>query len=180
MTIIEPDARFKIVIFGDGGVGKTTLINRYLSGLFNEDFKMTIGVDFQTKKLEDDEYLVQLSIWDFSGEERFRFLISSYLEGASGGVFMYDITRYKSLTNLKNWYSVIKEANIDSDIFPIILVGGKLDLEEYRAVDLELAHDYVKDYDLIKHVECSSKTGENVHDVFEELAKFLLYKVVNV
>ena len=97
------DFLFKICIFGDGGVGKTTLLNRYVLGLFKDDSKMTIGVDFRMKQLKVNEKIVTLQIWDFAGEERFRFLLPHYITGASGGIFMYDITRYSSLKNLNEW-----------------------------------------------------------------------------
>ncbi|MCK4688545.1 MAG: GTP-binding protein, partial [Candidatus Lokiarchaeota archaeon] len=83
------DAMFKICIFGDGGVGKTTLVKRYMTGVFKGDSTMTIGVDFHVKKLEINGLNVSLQIWDFAGEDRFRFLLPSYVIGASGGIFMY-------------------------------------------------------------------------------------------
>ncbi len=174
----QPDLRFKICIFGDGGVGKTTLINRYVTGLFDDSFELTIGVDFRSKIIQIDDYLVYLQIWDLAGEDRFRFLMQDYVAGASGGIFMYDITRMSSLLNITNWYSVIKDGYGESTLFPIILVGGKLDLENYRAVEAEQAKSYVKDYDLVKLIECSSKTGENVEDIFFDLAQSLVRKII--
>ncbi len=82
------DAMFKLCIFGDGGVGKTTLVKRYLTGVFAGDTTMTIGVDFHIKKLNIEGKEVGLQIWDFAGEDRFRFLLPSYVFGTSGGIFM--------------------------------------------------------------------------------------------
>ena len=76
------DATFKIIIFGDAGCGKTTLTQRFLTNLFVSDSKMTIGVDFEVKSLEVDKQKVKLQIWDFGGEERFRFLLPTYCLGA--------------------------------------------------------------------------------------------------
>ena len=103
------DYSFKICIFGDGGGGKTTLVQRYLTGSFFEDLKMTMGVDFFLKKVKVNDYLVKLQIWDFGGEERYRFLAPHYFAGATGGIFMYDISRYSSLNHLHNWLHVLNE-----------------------------------------------------------------------
>ena len=85
------DFIFKVCIFGDGGVGKTTLIKRYLSGTFDESTRITIGVDFHIKKLEVEGKQITLQLWDFAGEERFRMLLPTYMRGAKGGIFLYDI-----------------------------------------------------------------------------------------
>ncbi len=86
------DATFKIIIFGDAGCGTTTLIQRFLTNLFVSDQTMTIGVDFEVKSLTVDGYKVKLQVWDFGGEERFRFLLSTYVRGARG-VFFFMISQ---------------------------------------------------------------------------------------
>ena len=77
------------MIFGDSGTGKTTLTHRFLTNLFKQDISMTLGVDFLSKDVEINGERVKLQIWDFAGEERFRFLFPSYLKGANGAIFMY-------------------------------------------------------------------------------------------
>ena len=140
------DAMFKIVIFGDGGVGKTTLINRYLTGVFIGDSSMTIGVDFHVKKVDIDGKRVGLQIWDFAGENRFRFLMPSYVVGASGGVFMFDITRYTSLKNFNDWIEIFKTGyKANTQQIPVLMVGSKLDLEYKRAVSREEAFEMAKE-----------------------------------
>jgi len=109
----ETDVMFKLCIFGDGGVGKTTLLGRYLTGIFKANQSITIGVDFHVKKLEVNGKKVLLQIWDFAGEKRFRFLLPSYVLGASGGIFMYDITRYSSLKNFPEWVKIFKNGFIE-------------------------------------------------------------------
>jgi len=94
------DATFKIIIFGDAGTGKTTLTQRFLTELFKSDQTMTIGVDFEVKSLTVDERKVKLQIWDFGGEERFRFLLPTYVRGARGGLFLYDITNFSSIAHI--------------------------------------------------------------------------------
>ncbi|MHA1762762.1 MAG: Rab family GTPase, partial [Promethearchaeota archaeon] len=87
----------KIVIFGDSGTGKTSLMYRYMTNHFIEDIRLTIGVDFHVKIMKIGNKEIKLQIWDFGGEVRFRFLFPSYILGASGGIFMYDITNYSTL-----------------------------------------------------------------------------------
>ena len=170
-------ARYKMCIFGDGGVGKTTLVNRYISGKYSEDFKMTIGVDFYTKSLMIEDINVMLQIWDFAGERQFNNLLPNYIIGASGGVYMYDISRFSSLTNMDNWLKVLKNVpDMKDQYFPILLVGGKSDLDTNgkRVIEKEYAFEYGKKHNFFDFIECSSKTGENVGDIFNKIARKLL------
>ncbi|TET61425.1 MAG: GTP-binding protein [Promethearchaeota archaeon] len=169
--------RFKTCIFGDGGVGKTTLVNRYVTGRYQEDFKMTIGVDFYTKGFEIDDNRVQLQIWDFGGEHQFKNLLPNYVIGASGGIFMYDISRFSSLTNIDEWLKVLKKnPEVQKKYMPILLVGGKIDLEleGKRVVEKEYAQEFGKKYNLFDCIECSSVSGENVEFIFETIARKMI------
>ncbi|MFX0059794.1 MAG: Rab family GTPase [Candidatus Heimdallarchaeota archaeon] len=166
---------FKVCIFGDGGVGKTTLTHRYLTGVFKDTYKTTIGMDFYIKKLEINGSKLSMQIWDFAGEEKFRFLLKSSLIGAQGTIFMYDITRYSTFKNLNNWFEVFTEVNeIEKQTVPIILVGAKLDLKEARAVSKEHAIEYSKNLGCTEFLECSSKTGEQVNKVFESMGRIMI------
>ena len=135
---------------------------------------MTIGVEFETKIIEVDEKHVNLMIWDFGGEERFRALFPQYIQGAMGGILMYDITDYSSFSHISDWLSVINETN---DNFPILLLGGKIDLEKYREISFEEAKQQANSMGLFNCIECSSKTGENVELAFEELTRKMINKM---
>ncbi|MBY9020084.1 MAG: GTP-binding protein [Candidatus Lokiarchaeota archaeon] len=168
------DATFKIIIFGDAGCGKTTLTTRFLTNLFVSDQTMTIGVDFEVKSLSVDEQNVKLQIWDFGGEERFRFLLPTYVRGARGGLFLYDITNFSSIAHIDDWLSVIRKEIRAEDIFPIIVVGGKADLVESREVSSAEGIKIAKSRNVNGFIETSSKTGENVEKTFEALTKLML------
>jgi len=171
-------ALFKVIIFGEGGVGKTTLIKRYLEGYFDDSTKMTVGVDFFMKNVNVEGNQTSLQIWDFAGEDRFRFILPSYVSGASGGIFMYDITRFMTLKHMRQWVNIFKEGYAkkgnDNDKLPIIVLGGKKDLEHKRSITIEDAKKKLDDLECFKYMECSSKTGENVEEVFKTLTRHLL------
>ncbi|MCJ7647814.1 MAG: GTP-binding protein [Candidatus Lokiarchaeota archaeon] len=166
------DSIFKIVIFGDAGCGKTTLNKRFIKDLFLPDSHMTIGVEFETKIIKVDEKRVNLMIWDFGGEERFRTLFPQYIQGAMGGILMYDITDYSSFSHISDWLSIIKETKKN---IPILLLGGKLDLEQFREISFNEAKQLADSLGLNNYIECSSKTGENVENSFKELTRMIIH-----
>jgi len=165
------DAIFKICIFGDAGSGKTTLTKRFLTNKFISDTKTTIGVDLQVKTLNVDGLKTKLQIWDFGGEERFRFFLPRYIKGAHGGIFMYDITNSASISHIDDWLLVINESN---ESLPIFLVGGKMDLDLSREVSFSAGEILADSRDLAGFIECSSKTGENIGPLFKNLCKTMI------
>lgn len=168
-------ARFKICLFGDAGVGKTTLINRYLTGAFEERYKISVGMDFYVKKIWIKNKRISLQIWDFAGEERFRFLMPSAISGADGAIFMYDITRYNTFEHLNEWMHIFRESNEkENQKVSAILVGSKIDLKDFRAVSPENAVHLAKQNNLLQIAECSSKKGINVAEIFEMLTKIIM------
>jgi small GTP-binding protein len=150
-------------------------------GHYNVSTKMTIGADFFVKRLHVNGVNVTLQIWDFGGEERFRFLLPQYVAGSSGGIFMFDITRYTSLKNFDDWLEIFREEYSNhrqsNSTLPIFMVGGKKDLEDSRSVESDDAIEIVQNQRLYKYKECSSKTGENVEEIFEDLTRELLRRV---
>ncbi len=169
----------KVCLFGEGGVGKTSLTRRFLTGIFNEDIKITMGANIFYKYLEVDGLKVGLQIWDFGGEQQFRFLLPSYAIGANGGIFMFDLTRYLTLTKTEEWLNVfnegVKKKDPDEDV-PIILVGGKRDLQEQISISDTDVEALIKKYDFKDYLKVSSLSGENVKEVFESITRIILKK----
>ena len=164
----------KTIITGEGGVGKTTLLHRYIEGRFDANTRLTIGVEFFLKELTIDEDSIFLQIWDFGGQERFRFLLSNYAKGAKGALLLFDLTRPLTLNTLEEWVNICRSD--DPDI-PILLIGSKADLEEMITVNEELIESLKSEFQFFDYVRISSKTGENVKEVFEKIARAIVNHV---
>ncbi|HEA70432.1 hypothetical protein LCGC14_1386190 [marine sediment metagenome] len=163
----------KILTAGEGGVGKTTLLHRYVEGKFSAETKMTIGVEFFLKETMVDDNQCTLQLWDFGGQERFRFLLESYVLGAKGALLMFDLTRMMSLENLQQWLNIVRKGDPN---LPVLFVGTKLDLVDEIQVDDEYANSFLKEFNLLGFLKISSKTGENVAEVFNYLTRTILEK----
>ncbi|MCK4384490.1 MAG: GTP-binding protein, partial [Candidatus Lokiarchaeota archaeon] len=110
-------------------------------------------------------------------EERFRFLLPTYVRGATGALFMYDVTNYSSLAHIDDWLLVVrKEIKSDQDTFPIIVVGGKADLIDDREVTGDEGINIAKSRSVDGFIECSSKTGENVENTFDALTSIMMQR----
>ena len=161
----------KLAVSGKGGVGKTTLVQRYVTGTFNAGTKITIGVDFHTKSLSVDGSDVILQVWDFGGEERFRFILPTYSNGAKGAIFVYDVTNLESLLHAGEWLKLVRS---EAGAIPVVMVGTKADLGHLRVVDPAEAEAVAWEFGIAQVFEASSKTGNNVEEVFETITHFIL------
>jgi Ras-related protein Rab-7A len=168
---------FKMCIFGDSGVGKSSLINRYITAKFDHDQKSTLGAAILMKFIETETMKITLQIWDFAGEDKFSFLLPSYAKGSSAAIFMCDISKRDSITNIDKWLLKFNEGLNNRDPkFPLIVVGGKLDLEENRSLNKKDIEDILTVRKEFDYIECSSKTGENVDLLFQTIVeKMLIY-----
>ncbi len=158
---------FKIIAAGDGGVGKTTLLRRFIENRFYFDTIMTIGVEIFHKPITPSpNALVDLQLWDFGGEEQFRFFQSSFVKGASGALLMFDLTMAKSFRNLGEWLKILRS---ETPSLPILLLGSKLDLTEKILIHDEDVADLMKKEQFAGFLKVSSKTGQNVNESFKIL-----------
>ncbi|KAL7068720.1 Ras family protein [Cryptosporidium serpentis] len=161
----------KLVLLGDASVGKSCLVVRFAKDEFSEYQEPTIGAAFMTQSVNiDDDYIVKFEIWDTAGQERYRSLAPMYYRGAAAAIVVYDITNSDSFDGAKSWINELKSIN-NNDIV-IALVGNKCDLEGNRTVGSEIARCYAKENEIL-YLETSAKTGHNVQEIFEEIARKL-------
>ena len=172
---MDYDYTFNIILLGDETAGKTSLITRYISGFFLDDHQLKVGADFYSKTTTYDDWRVILQLWNFGGEEQFKFLMRKYSEGADAAIYLYNITIPNSLEHLPDWIQVIRD--LAGDI-PIMLVGTEAHLEEERAVTKEQGNQAVHIYNLSGFIEVSSKTGQNVNQLFETITEILFNLVI--
>ena len=164
---------FKLCILGDGGVGKTTLIHRFLSGAYLSDLKMTIGVDFHIHKRDYNEYSITFQIWDLGGQERFQRMgvFDRYVTGSHAALLAFDLSQLDSFENLHKWLDIAKSPESS----PLIaLVGTKHDL--VREVDNDLIDTWNKENGVSHFIETSAVTGENINELFDFVCSELISK----
>ena len=161
--------KFKITLFGPGGVGKTSLLIRYIKDYFNPDLKQTIGSNFLIKDVELEDKHVRLLLWDIGGQEQFSKLRTIYFKGSNAALGVYDVTSPQSLLKLPGWVSSIKKTV--KKTIPMVVLGNKIDLE--RKVEKSEAEDLSKRLNC-EYLETSAKTGENVEIAFEKIARACL------
>ncbi|KAL6527230.1 hypothetical protein OROGR_016320 [Orobanche gracilis] len=179
----------KVIVLGDSGVGKTSLMNqilnlanRYVHKKFSQQYKATIGADFVTKELQIDDRLVTLQIWDTAGQERFQSLGVAFYRGADCCVLVYDVNVMRSFDTLDNWHEeflkqVVDEANPpDAKTFPFILLGNKIDIDggNSRVVSEKKAKEWCASKGNIPYFETSAKEDYNVDPAFLCIAKAAL------
>ncbi|XP_021818907.1 probable protein phosphatase 2C 11 [Prunus avium] len=163
---------FKLLMIGDSGVGKSTLLLSFTSDTF-EDLSPTIGVDFKIKHVTLGGKKLKLAIWDTAGQERFRTLTSSYYRGAQGIILVYDVTRRETFTNLSDiWAKEIDLYSTNQDCIKM-LVGNKVDKESERTVSKKEGMEFAREYGCL-FLECSAKARVNVEQCFEELVLKIL------
>ncbi|OAY35947.1 ras-related protein Rab7 isoform X2 [Manihot esculenta] len=163
-------ALLKVIVLGDSGVGKTSLMNQYVYKKFSQQYKATIGADFVTKELQVDDKLVTLQIWDTAGQERFQSLGAAFYRGADCCVLVYDVNVLKSFETLSNWHEeFLKQANpVLPDEFPFVLLGNKIDIDggNSRVVSEKKAVDWCASKGNIPYFETSAKEDYNVDEAF--------------
>lgn len=164
---------FKIILIGDSGIGKTSLINQYINSLFSEKYLCTIGVDFMMKSIEIEETVIKLQIWDTAGMERYRNITTSYYRGANAAIMAFDLSNRKSFENLKYWINLYLEHSNQIISKMIVIVGNKADLESKKQVSKEDIEELMKTNPSFIYFEVSAKSGLNVELLFQSIAEKL-------
>ncbi len=169
----------KIVILGDSGVGKTTLLQQYVNQKVNPHSKPTIGADFSKKEIMIDNSIVNLQIWDTAGQEKFQSLGYAFYRGADCCALVFDITNQKSFENLSKWKEGFIEhaAPNDPNKFPFVLIGNKVDRENERKVKSQEAKQWCLENGNMPYYEASAKENISVDEAFVEMAKIAIKNV---
>ena len=159
----------KLLTLGDTNVGKTSVVLRFSDDKYNDNQLSTIGVDFRTKYMKLGENSVKVLIWDTAGQERFKNIAKQYYRGANGVLLIYDVCKRKILEKIGFWLEELKTYN-NIDELCIYLVGNKIDLEGKRVITKEEGQKYAED-NQINYFEVSAKSGEGIHDLFNDIIK---------
>jgi small GTP-binding protein len=161
----------KIIVGGDGGVGKTALLDRYPSNDFNSKMVITKRIQIFTKSIIIDKEKINFTFWDYAGEKRWRFFQSDFCKGADGAILTFDLTHWSSFENLKEWVILCRSGDPN---LPILLLGMKNDLSERIAVTDKYTSDIKDNFNLFDYIKVSSKSGENVQKAFQSLFSHIL------
>eukprot|EP01086_Lenisia_limosa_P015979 TRINITY_DN5486_c0_g1_i1.p1 TRINITY_DN5486_c0_g1~~TRINITY_DN5486_c0_g1_i1.p1 ORF type:complete len:208 (+),score=65.98 TRINITY_DN5486_c0_g1_i1:21-644(+) len=163
----------KIIMLGDSGVGKTSLLCQYVTRKFTNQYKATIGADFLTKDIVVDDRLVTLQIWDTAGQERFQSLGVAFYRGADTCVLVFDVNVAKTFDNLASWRDefLIQSNPRDAANFPFVVLGNKIDSSTQRMVTQKRAQTWCQTKGNIPYFETSAKENTNVEQAFFTIAK---------
>lgn len=173
VATVSDEIVFKILMLGDSGVGKSSLLLRYVDDTFSPTFATTIGIDFKIKTITINNRRVKLQIWDTAGQERFRTITSAYYRGAHGIIIVFDVTNKQTYAHvIDTWIpSVIRLSNTSNTV---MLVGNKCDQEDKRCVSSKDAEQLVLSEHLDAYMEASACTRHNVDAVFYHLITHIL------
>lgn len=170
----------KICLIGDFAVGKTSLVRRFVYDLFDDKYLSTIGVKVSQKTVavQSDDTIVEctMMLWDLAGSEEFNRVRASYLRGSSGIILVYDVTRPETFTHLETYVDEIKQVQTDAKF---IVAGNKFDLASPSLHEVMNSHPQTESVKVISqrrvpHVVTSAKSGQNVENLFRELATMML------
>merc|ERR1712216_678125 len=162
--------QFKLVLLGEGAVGKSSLVLRFVRGQFFEYQESTIGAAFLTQNVSLNDYTVKFEIWDTAGQERYHSLAPMYYRGAAAAIVVYDITNRDTFQRGKQWVKELQRQGNPNTV--IALAGNKSDLASKRKVEPEEAESYASDNGIF-FMETSAKTATNVNELFVAIARKL-------
>ncbi|NVM43449.1 MAG: GTP-binding protein [Candidatus Lokiarchaeota archaeon] len=163
----------KVIVSGDGGVGKTSFLNRLVNDSFDDYSALTKGVDFYSKSIFVNGTEFNFIMWDFAGQDRFKTLLNDFVEGSLAAFILFDLSRINTIENVHDWIITLKTFGH----IPIILIGTKNDL--ISPPESQLIDNYIseikQEYDnVMSYIKISSKTGENIRNAF----KFLIGNLI--
>ena len=165
---MEDKNNIKLVVIGDFGTGKTCIINSLLGKDFDSKSPATTGASYCSKSLILEGHSFTADIWDTCGAEAYKSLTKFFLQGAKGAFIVYEINSKCSFDNIDSWIKILKEAIKDN--IPIIIIGTKCDLNDYREITVEEGELKAKEYGA-DFIETSALSGKNILNAFEILMR---------
>ena len=168
----------RVLTLGYTDVGKTSILLRFTNNQFHDKYVSTIGIDFKSKPLKiNDNTTVKVLVWDTAGEEKYKGIVKSFYNKANGILLTFDLTNKESFDRIDFWVQELKK-NVGLNDLYIVLVGNKKDKIEDRKVSYEEAEKYSLDNDFGGYFEVSAKTNEGINDLFINVAKGVLNKII--
>ena len=166
---------WKIVLTGDGAVGKTSLRKRYLGLGFETDYLSTMGADFALHDTTVEEAQIRWQIWDLAGQPMFKDVVQAYYTKIFGGVIVYDVTRRQTFENVEKWVNDMWKHSGREEKVPVVLLANKIDLRDEGAETVSTEEGQkLADSLGVPFIETSAKSGEGVNAAFEKLGKDIL------
>jgi len=164
---------YKIILVGDPGVGKTSILTKFVTNEFQSVYSSTIGVEFKLKDIYVNNNCARLKIWDTCGQEKFRAITRQYFKNSNGVFIVFDLTNKDTIKRLNVWMKDIND-NITNDFF-VFLIGNKVDIKDRDISISEEAKQFANNQK-INYYEVSAKTGSGIYNVFEKMANKLVSK----
>ena len=174
--MVQREYVFKVVILGDGGVGKTSLVLQYTENQFTGNYIMTIGSNFAVKILHrpEENMKIKLQLWDLAGQLHFKFIRPPFYQGALLSVLVFDLTSRESFENIGLWQS---ETLKNVGEIPFLLIGNKKDLQSERVVSKSEGEELAKEIGALGYFETSAKTGENLDEMMDQCVDIIIERM---
>eukprot|EP01130_Rhizamoeba_saxonica_P011582 TRINITY_DN4812_c0_g1_i1.p1 TRINITY_DN4812_c0_g1~~TRINITY_DN4812_c0_g1_i1.p1 ORF type:complete len:232 (-),score=55.24 TRINITY_DN4812_c0_g1_i1:23-673(-) len=172
--IVPRSLLYKVLVVGDIGAGKTSIIRRYVHGIFSMKYKTTIGVDFALKVLRKNEDTIRLQLWDIAGQERFGSLTRVYYRDAVGALVVFDVTVRTSLESIRRWKNDIdsKVTGVMEDNLPAVLLANKVDAiteEEFNSQFKDKLDKLCTELGFVAWFPTSAKDDLNIGEAADKL-----------
>ena len=165
---------FKYIIIGSANVGKSQIVKRFITNVFNEKYGPTIGAEFGAKDIQIEDKIIRIQIWDTAGQERFRSISTGYYKNCVCALIVYDIACRDSFNEISSW---IEDCKINSPKTVLMtLIGNKCDLEKYRNVSTEEGKELDKKNGILFY-ESSAKDGTNIKEIFQKTGEKIYQKI---
>ncbi|OHT11725.1 small GTP-binding protein [Tritrichomonas foetus] len=161
------DSSHKVVMLGNSGVGKTSIVLQLKEKVFKRMVTPTVGSGVNVKEIQTSKGIIPLKIWDTAGEERYRSFTGLYSQDAIAAIIVFDVTEQSTFDSINEWVAEFRKNALANAI--IYLAGNKTDLLDQREISFDQANEFAQNNSM-KYFEVSAKTGENVELLFQELA----------